>query len=609
MSDGLVGVSMLLAFAGSSAFAMGPLARGQATRVEEVSAPRGVSTWMQFVDASEESGLIYSQVHGPSPKYPNMLGGGTVGDFNNDGYMDVFALGNGGVADGFFLNNGDGTFSDHAGSWGIAQFHYAFGASSADFNNDGFLDLFITSYGDIAGGGLRPGQLKLYRNNGPDENGQWSFTDVAVDAGVNFVHPSTTDGTGSAWGDIDLDGDLDLFVGGYNANRQVNRLYRNDGPDSGGVWRFTDITLDAGLVHEHWSVFVPGIQDLNGDGYPELLAISDHGSSVLWMNNGDNTFTNRNDLARPIEMLNGMGLDFGDINRDGLLDFYATSIVFNATELGNQLLIQQPDGRFLDVAHEVGVWAGYWGWGAVMADLDHDRDLDIVEANGFENGDLSSPAVLFENNGDASGFVEVAEECGLVHRLQGRGVVKFDSDNDGDLDIVIFTKNGPLKYYRNDLLTLSVPMLADRHWVRVVLDTRASDRLAPQGVGSTVFVRAGGEEYMLPVHSGSNHCSSSPIEVHAGLGGSAGIDAVRVAWADGSFTTMTDLDADQILRISAPAFPADIDGSGLVDMNDVGEYVSRFIQGDLSADTTGDWMLDIFDVFVFIGDYRDATGT
>jgi len=588
---------------GSSAFAGGKLASGKNTVNHH-----GVETWMQFVDASEESGLIYSQVHGPNPKYPNMLGGGTVGDFNNDGFMDVFALGNGGVADGFFLNHGDGTFSDHAASWGVAQFHYAFGASSADFNNDGYLDLFITSYGDIAGGGLRPGQLKLYRNNGPDEHGQWSFTDVAAEAGVNFVHPTTTDGTGSAWGDIDLDGDLDLFVGGYNAVRQVNRLYRNDGPDGGGVWRFTDITIEAGLVHDRWSVFVPGFQDLTGDGYPELLAISDHGSSVLWANNGDNTFTNRNDLARPIETLNGMGLDFGDINRDGLLDFYATSIVFNATELGNQLLIQQPDGRFRDVAHDVGVWAGYWGWGAVMADLDHDRDLDIVEANGFENGVSSSPAVLFENNGDASAFAEVADVCGLVHRMQGRGVVKFDSDNDGDLDIIIFTKNGPLKYYRNDLLTSAAPAIGERHWVRVVLDTRASDRLAPQGIGSTVYVRAGGEEYLLPVHSGSSHCSSSPIEVHAGLGAAATIDAVRVAWADGSYTTMTGLSADQVVRINAPVHPADIDGSGLVDLGDVGVYVTRFIQGDLAADTTGDWMLDVFDVFAFVGDYREATG-
>jgi hypothetical protein len=568
----------------------------------------GDSIKMRFVDASDEVGLVYSQVHGPSPKYPNLLAGGTVGDFNNDGFIDVFALGNGGVADGFFLNNGDGTFSNHADSWGIAQFHYAFGASSADFNNDGYLDLFITSYGDIAGGGLRPGQLKLYRNNGPDEHGQWSFTNVAVEAGVNFVHPNATDGTGSAWGDIDLDGDLDLFVGGYNATRQVNRLYRNDGPDEEGIWRFTDITLDAGLVHQYWSVFVPGFQDLTGDGYPELLAISDHGSSVLWENNRDNTFTNRNDLARPIEQLNGMGLDYGDINRDGLLDFYATSIVFNGTELGNQLLIQQSDGRFLDVAHAVGVWHGYWGWGAVMADLDHDRDLDIVETNGFESTALSSPARVFENNGDSTSFAEVAEACGLDHRLQGRGLVKFDSDNDGDLDIIIYTKNGPVKYYRNDLLTADAPSHADAHWVRVVLDTRASDRLAPQGIGSTVYVRAGGEEYLLPVHSGSSHCSSSPIEVHAGLGSAATIDALRVAWADGSFTTLTDLPSDQILRIDAPMHPADTDGSGAVDMNDVGVFVTNYIKRDLAADTNGDWTLDIFDVFVFISDYRDAAG-
>jgi hypothetical protein len=274
-------------------------------------------------------------------------------------------------------------------------------------------------------------------------------------------------------------------------------------------------------------------------------------------------------------------------------------------------MIQQEDGSFENAAFESGCFDAEWSWGNIMADLDHDGDLDLVATNGDQLGVNSTPpqaAVIFENLGNGEAFVEVAEDAGLIHWLDGRGVVKFDSDNDGDLDVIIFASGDELRYFRNDRLTPDAPSHADAHWVRVVLDTRASDRLAPQGIGSTVYVRAGGEEYLLPVHSGSSHCSSSPIEVHAGLGSASVIDALRVAWADGSFTTLTDLPSDQILRIDAPMHPADTDGSGAVDMNDVGVFVTNYIKRDLAADTNGDWTLDIFDVFVFISDYRDAAG-
>ncbi len=563
---------------------------------------------MRFVDATESSGLVFTQRHGPSPRYSAFLGGGSVADFNNDGFNDLYALGNGGTPDCLFINNGDGTFTDQARDWGMNDVQYAYGSSSVDFNNDGYLDLFVTSYGSVLGGPSRTGELKLLMNNGPDAKGNWSFTNVALEGGVNMLDDEIVDGTGTAWGDIDLDGDLDLFVGAYYARRQLSKLFRNDGPDEGGVWRFTDITVESGVVSQDWSVFVPGFMDVNNDRYPELIAISDHGSSLLFLNNQDGTFTDRTDLAPRISGLNGMGLDFGDVNRDGLVDFYATNIHWNGTQIGNQLLVQQPDGSFEDTSLSSDCYAGYWGWGCVMADLDHDGDTDIVETNGMGTGVVSSPAVLFENNGDGSSFEQVAEQSGLVHTLLGRGLVKFDADNDGDLDIAIYASGQDLSFYRNEIISEGSSPKEPTHWVRVLLDTRDDDRLAPQGIGAVVTVRAGGEDWVMPMHSGSSHCSSSPVEVHAGIGANTTIDVLRVAWADGSFTTMTDVDADQILTIAAPRLRADLDGSGVVDFMDIESLVSRFIGGDLSVDYNGDWRLNLQDVFAFLSEFNNEFG-
>ena len=144
-----------------------------------------------------------------------MHGGGVVGDFNNDGYHDIFMLTGGGAPDQFYINNTDGTFTEQATQWGVDRAQHSFGASAADFNNDGYLDIFITSYGD---GSFVPaaGEMTLYKNNGPDTDGNWSFDDVAIEANVNRLFGTTHDGLGSGWCDFDLDGDLDLMVCGYN---------------------------------------------------------------------------------------------------------------------------------------------------------------------------------------------------------------------------------------------------------------------------------------------------------------------------------------------------------------------------------------------------------
>ena len=211
-----------------------------------------------FSDQTVASGLIASyspgNVHG-------FHGGGAVGDFNRDTFPDVFYPAGGNSPDKLFINNGDGTFTDQAVAWGIDESHRSTAAAVGDYNRDGLLDIYVTSLGPDTGN--QTGYHKLYRNNGDD-----TFTDVAVAAGVNQSSATSADGWGAAWGDYDLDGDLDLAVAGWSTN-DGNRLFRNNNDGT-----FTDVTDSVGLASlAGTNGFAPRFVDMDGDRYPEIIWI------------------------------------------------------------------------------------------------------------------------------------------------------------------------------------------------------------------------------------------------------------------------------------------------------------------------------------------------
>ncbi len=438
-----------------------------------------------FTDQTRSTGII--AVHSPVPDFNAISGTGAVGDFNRDGWQDVFYPAGGLVPDMLFINNGDGTFTDRAADWGIAVAHRGTSAAVGDYNGDGWLDIYVTSHGPASA--EAPGNHKLYRNNGDG-----TFTDVAVQAGVNMTAAGGGDGNSPAWGDYDLDGDLDLAVAGQTLT--VNKLFRNDGNGT-----FTDVTVSSGIATAVNGIvgFAPRFVDMNGDIYPELIWIADFGGSKYLVNNGNGTFTDQTGPSGAGLDNSEMGLTVADFDEDGDFDFYVTTINTN------NLYLNQGNHFYVNEAAQAGVEAQIFGWGTVAIDFNHDALVDLAAT------DMLGPQYFWRNSMAEGGplrFVEMANSVGVVAQISGQGLSNFDYDNDGDQDLiffpqfignaVLFPDDGEVKVLRNDV---SGP---DTNWLRVLLDRGCSTDIAPDGIGSVIKVSFGVRTLMSRIDGGNN---------------------------------------------------------------------------------------------------------
>jgi hypothetical protein len=526
-------------------------------------------------------------------------GGGAVGDFNRDGRMDLFLIsgGTGNRADYLFINNGNGTFSDRAEAWGLTTVHRGKSAAVGDIDNDGWLDLFVTSAGPI--GTPSAGQHKLYRNNG---NG--TFTNIAASAGVAFADPSAESAWTGVFGDYDLDGDLDLFVGGYagTASSTEQHLFRNN-----GNLTFTDVTRASGILNTPLPIAANAARfvDLDGDRWPELVVIADfkgsqYFGSACFKNNGDGTFTDMTIAAGLGKEQNGMAQAILDVDNDGLLDLYATSIDSAPVLTGNQLYRNQGNGTFSEIGHAASVYAGGYGWGAVGVDVNNDGWEDLVETNGDASpasAFYNIPSKLWVNNGDLT-FAEVATESGLIFTQKGRAVMRLDYDADGDQDIVIVRNNGPVALFRNDLSDA-----ADTHWLRILLNTHAAEGLAPDGIGAAVRVTAGGVERMRVMDCGASYLATSELSAHVGLGSATSVDGVTIEWPNGVVQSVGPLATNQTISIDyappPPSCPADLDADALVGASDLALVLGAW--GTSAGDIDGDGLTASSDLAVLLG--------
>lgn len=531
---------------------------------------------------SEQSGAVgLTHTHatvefGPDMEF--MTAGGAVGDFDRDGDQDVFAIGGSSGVDLLYWNDGNGNFTEGGVAAGVARAHRGAGAAVGDYDNDGDLDLMVTSTGTVADG-MEPGQNVLYRNNG---NG--TFTDVTATAGVSTNNAAVGDAFSPAFGDYDLDGDLDLAVAGWLGG---NVLYRNNGDGT-----FTDVTVSA--IDTDMSVvrgFAPKFVDMNGDRYPEILWVADFFFSKYLVNNGDGTFTDQTASAGTGLDSNGMGNTFGDLNNDGLLDWYATSRISNAGGGSGNMFYRATgvDHVYNEVSVATGCNFGYWGWGASAMDFDQDGWLDLIATNGFTGVNATDPTVLFLNDGTGN-FVESALVSGITDTGQGRGLVNVDLEGDGDQDILIFNNRQQMVCLRNDSTGGSA--------ISFDFNTSGVAGLAPDGIGTRVELTAGGLTQVRYLDAGSNYLSQGELSVHFGIGAETSADVV-ISYADGSSETLIGVGAGRY-TITAKACPADFSVDGGLDFFDVSGYLTLFSAQHPQADMNDDGMFDFFDVSAFL---------
>ena len=490
-----------------------------------------------FSNQTAPSGIAVNFISAGGYSHSNYTGGGCAGDFNRDGFQDLFVL-SGNARDKLYINNGNGTFTDGAVAWNLTAVHKGKGCSVGDYNRDGWLDIYVTSAG--ATGSIGPCKHKLYRNNG---NG--TFTDVAAAAGVQCTAPAVEDGFGSAFGDYDLDGDLDLFVGGFAAANAGSRLFRNNGNGT-----FTDVTAAISFFagSPSMSAFTPRWVDMNEDDYPEMLLEADFGTARYFRNNGNGTFTDITATTGTGVEENGMGQTIGDFNGDGKLDVFVTSTYYpDLNWTGNKLYLNQGSHHYTETAAAAGVQAGGYDWAPLAVDFNHDGKQDLATTNGDANP--SSPfadeqSYLWMNNGNGT-FTEGAIAAGLVHLGEGRGMANLDYDNDGDQDVIIFANNEAVQFFRNDL---SGPATS---WLRVVLDTRSAPGLAPDGVGSRVWTTTGGVTQIRYLSSGDNYLSQSELTAHFGLGAATAVDQLKVRWPNGQEAIVGNVAANRTVTLAA----------------------------------------------------------
>ena len=555
-----------------------PVASTARTFGAEGSDPGNRVKSMVFTDVTRIAGITYLHTV-PDPLFgktepADMIAGAVAEDFDGDGWVDLFVLRGGEAPSLLYMNRGDGTFTEESKARG-ADLPTKLGAAAAaaDFDNDGDIDIVVANQ-------KAPHYLLI--NGG---TGQF-----AVDATM-LTEPETF-ATSPSWGDVNNDGMLELVLGEWNSERaqaydastkletgasQVRQdpmtggsgftplfMYRNTGQRRLELYEFRKVRkLDL------W-VFAPRFADLNGDGLTDLAVVADYGMSRVYLNVGDGVFEIAAGTTDVLTDENGMGSAIGDYDNDGDLDWFVSSI-FGQTDpakasdrgTGNRLYRNDAGMAFTDVTSEAGVREGSFGWGASFGDLDNDGDLDLYHVNGWiqneREGDPmefnDQPARLFENLGDGS-FEEVAQEVGAGNKGQGRGVILFDFDNDGDLDIFITnnheyvvdgitsTRNpGAPALLRNDTLN-------GNHWLKITLEGRPP--LHRDGVGSRVYVTTGSVTQMRELHASTNYVTQEPGRIaHFGVGVATIIDEVRTEWVNGEINILNNVQADQHISISS----------------------------------------------------------
>jgi len=531
-----------------------------------------------FLDITKQSGLEKFHHRSGSPEKSTILdapgSGVALLDYDNDGWLDIYLLNGSTVAAMkgkeapphamLFHNNHDGTFTDVTDKAGVSNDRWGFGVAVADYDNDGWPDIYVANYG----------KNRLFHNN---HDG--TFTDVAEKADVELGGWST----GPTWGDYDRDGLLDLFVPGYVKHDLDRPLLagKNGVPEGACQYRgvsvfcgptgllgesdhlfhnngdgtFTDVSVKAGVADREGrygfaSVFVA----LDDDGWLDLVVANDSTPNYLYRNRRDGTFEDVSYFSGFAVNEEGraqasMGIGVGDYNRDGKLDLFVT------TFSDDYKTLYRNDGgaNFTDVSFRAGLGnptIPFLAWGCGFLDFDNDGLLGIFIANGHvypvadraEWGTTWAERPQLFRNLDGAKFQEVppATGTGLAVVASSRGAAFGDLFNDGHIDVVLNNIDAPPTLLRNAVKN-------ENHWLTLKLV--GGPKSPRDAIGAKVFLTAGGVRQRADVFSGGSYGSSSDPRVHFGLGAASKIDKLEIRWPSGAVEEISAPGIDRMLTI------------------------------------------------------------
>lgn len=484
--------------------------------------------------------------HSSAGDYDNLLNSATgmaAGDVNGDGLIDLFINGGDKSKSKLFINNGNGVFSEQAEQSNISLLGLYSGPTLGDTDNDGDLDLFI--------GALDSEPSLLFINDG---DGNFDDAIELEISGHTFA---------STFGDYDNDGNIDLLVSRYTTQmtQELSYLWRNGGNNE--FSNVSDITeLNDALLYNALPKdfgYSPAFADINNDLKPDVLLAGDFGHTVMAVANDEGSF---DDFSANLDLaganLNGMGSAVADYDNDGDLDwFIGGNFAYNGSTgglaySGNKLLKNDGLGNFKDVTYSAGVTDGGWSWGSCFVDVNNDGHLDIFQTNGwvydYEGQQGTEPFTndtvrLFIADGQGK-FAMTNTDVGLTDKGQGRSIVCFDADLDGDIDLVINNHNE---------LTNAVVIYENVNGNRLgnfLQITLANDTQNTQALGAKVKIILGDKIQYREVNVNSNFASHNPSQLHFGLAKHSKVDSIEIQWPDGAMQYLYNVSANQHLVIN-----------------------------------------------------------
>ncbi|GAB4139263.1 MAG: hypothetical protein Kow0040_27180 [Thermogutta sp.] len=546
----------------------------EASSAKEASpSERGISASspFHFVDVTTEAGIDFRHTDGSSGRryvIEPMSAGLLIFDYDKDTHEDIYFL-NGTPLPGsedretprnrLYRNLGDWKFVDVTEAAGVGDSGYGLGVAAADFDNDGFEDVYVNNFGPNV----------FYRNRGDG-----TFVEAAQECGVRGGDAM---GAGVCFLDADRDGWVDLYVGNYidysfdqHVARSINGVPSYPGPldyqpipdtfyHNEGDGTFRDASESSGIGELAGTCMGLVASDFDNDGDTDIFVCNDVKENFLWINDGTGRFE-ENAIVRGVAYdafgapQASMGADSGDLDNDGLADIFMTSYQNETVTFYRNL------GNFFEDATPTsgaGVSSySFVTWGVVIADFDNDGFRDVFIACGHldDNVELRDRTtsywaknILLKNLGNGK-FEDVSERSGpgLQVRLSSRGAVAGDLDNDGDLDIVVLNSRMPATVLRNDTPSRN-------HWLQVLLEGRTANRSA---IGASVDITAGDLRTRDEVRSGRGYQSDWGRRLHFGLGSRSMVDRVEVRWPSGNRDVLENVPADRLIYIVEGQAPA-----------------------------------------------------